>query len=112
MILAAGEQVSQVGIEPTTRGLKVPCSATELLAQALPDSTSKCLHSPESPPFPIFCRVSLPISPLEERRAGDGQRAKDQHFYIHRVVYYHALDGEWKVEVLSDPETNRKEHRA
>jgi hypothetical protein len=24
--------VSQVGIEPTTRGLKVPCSATELLA--------------------------------------------------------------------------------
>jgi hypothetical protein len=49
---------------------------------------------------------------LEERRAGDGQRAKDQHFYIHRVVYYHALDGEWKVEVLSDPETNRKEHRA
>src|SRR5215208_5546504 len=32
--------VSQVGIEPTTRGLKVPCSATELLARTLaPDST-------------------------------------------------------------------------
>ena len=25
--------VSQVGIEPTTRGLKVPCSTTELLAR-------------------------------------------------------------------------------
>ena len=27
--------MSQVGIEPTTRGLKVPCSATELLAPTL-----------------------------------------------------------------------------
>ena len=34
-VLATGEYVSQVGIEPTTRGLKVPCSTTELLAQTL-----------------------------------------------------------------------------
>src|ERR687890_2225519 len=40
-VLTTDEYVSQVGIEPTTRGLKVPCSTTELLAQALPDSTSK-----------------------------------------------------------------------
>src|SRR5215212_1087162 len=38
---STGEYVSQVGIEPTTRGLKVPCSATELLAQALPRVYSK-----------------------------------------------------------------------
>src|SRR5215208_1240767 len=31
--LRPGEYVSQVGIEPTTRGLKVPCSTTELLAR-------------------------------------------------------------------------------
>jgi hypothetical protein len=59
--------VSQVGIEPTTRGLKVPCSTTELLAQALPDSTSKTLHSPRPPPFPIVCRVSLSVSVMEEK---------------------------------------------
>src|SRR5215210_9048244 len=59
---SAEEQLSQVGIEPTTRGLKVPCSATELLAQALLDSTSNRLHSPEYPPFPISCRVSLSAS--------------------------------------------------
>src|SRR5215203_5932403 len=58
---SAEEQVSQVGIEPTTRGLKVPCSATELLAQALLDSTSNCLHSPGSPLFPISYRVSLSV---------------------------------------------------
>ncbi len=33
--------MSQVGIEPTTRGLKVPCSTTELLARIGWDFTSK-----------------------------------------------------------------------
>src|SRR5918997_3514585 len=34
--------VSQVGIEPTTRGLKVPCSATELLARFSRFDSTRC----------------------------------------------------------------------
>src|ERR687898_855020 len=37
--------VSQVGIEPTTRGLKVPCSTTELLARLLDDSIRQRLRA-------------------------------------------------------------------
>ena len=67
MIFATGEQVSQVGIEPTTRGLKVPCSATELLAQALPDSTSKTQQ---------YARPS-PILDLRHCSNRDGNRKND-----------------------------------
>src|ERR671921_1428996 len=56
---SAEEQVSQVGIEPTTRGLKVPCSATELLTQALLDSTRISHTFPRAPPTPCFDVASL-----------------------------------------------------
>jgi hypothetical protein len=51
-VLATGRYVSQVGIEPTTRGLKVPCSTTELLARIWPDSISKQRVNQRTPPSP------------------------------------------------------------
>ena len=64
--------MSQVGIEPTTRGLKVPCSTTELLAQALPDSTSKTQQYAQPPPNPIVCRASNWRKMAIERTNGEG----------------------------------------
>src|SRR5918998_3494237 len=58
-VLAAEEYVSQVGIEPTTRGLKVPCSTTELLAQALPDSTSKTQQYARPPRQPRLYAMAV-----------------------------------------------------
>jgi hypothetical protein len=51
--------VSRVGIEPTTRGLKVPCSATELPAQHTFEFTSKAQENQRGPPIPSFVFDSL-----------------------------------------------------
>ena len=48
--------VSREGIEPSTRGLKVPCSATELPAHISPDSTSIIQRFVRPPPSPDFRR--------------------------------------------------------
>src|SRR5919112_5857660 len=71
---SAEEQVSQVGIEPTTRGLKVPCSTTELLAQALLDSTRISHSFPRSPPTPKSCCVGNRDSNWRENDQEKGQR--------------------------------------
>ena len=46
--------VSREGIEPSTRGLKVPCSATELPAHISFDSTSIFQQFARPPPTPEF----------------------------------------------------------
>src|SRR5215210_2764918 len=71
---SAEEYVSQVGIEPTTRGLKVPCSTTELLAQALPRVYSKTNLSSTCGP-PLVKEMAAPgkdhRKPLAVRRLDD-----------------------------------------
>ena len=56
--------VSQVGIEPTTRGLKVPCSTTELLAYGSPDFTKQLK------PFAAARAASEPVRLVSEGGAG------------------------------------------
>ena len=51
---SVGNAVSQVGIEPTTRGLKVPCSTTELLARSSRKFTGKSQENPRAPPKSSF----------------------------------------------------------
>jgi hypothetical protein len=67
--------VSQVGIEPTTRGLKVPCSTTELLALTPPKFTSKHQQYERGPPIAGFCLVDLMASLTEEKGPEDELRA-------------------------------------
>ncbi len=50
--------VSQEGIEPSTRGLKVPCSTTELLARLRHDSSSKPWDS--TGPEKVYCDRGTP----------------------------------------------------
>jgi hypothetical protein len=59
--------VSRVGIEPTTRGLKVPCSATELPARNAAEFTSKTHENQRAPPIPHFGLVRLSVSLSEEK---------------------------------------------
>ena len=51
--------MSQVGIEPTTRGLKVPCSTTELLALFNRKSTSKHQQYKCGHPSPIHALTEI-----------------------------------------------------
>src|SRR5215213_11172460 len=51
--------VSREGIEPSTRGLKVPDSATELPAHISPDSTSIIQRFVRPPPSPDFRRDNI-----------------------------------------------------
>ena len=64
---ASRSLVSREGIEPSTRGLKVPCSATELPARPLLDSSSKNPQYPRPPPKPVCAVASLSASLSEEK---------------------------------------------
>src|ERR687893_536569 len=87
--LAAGEQVSQVGIEPTTRGLKVPCSATELLAQALPRVYPKTVLS--STCGPLLVKEVAPSG--KDHRQSVAVRSFDDLFVAHGAArLYDGLD--------------------
>ena len=50
---------SDRGNPPSTRGLKVPCSATELPAHISPDSTSIIQRFVRPPPSPDFRRDNI-----------------------------------------------------
>src|ERR687898_2016582 len=55
---ASRNLVSREGIEPSTRGLKVPCSATELPARPLLDSSSKFHQNARPTPKPVSAVAS------------------------------------------------------
>src|SRR5215203_1616859 len=63
---ASRNLVSREGIEPSTRGLKVPCSATELPARPLLDSSSKFHQYARPRPKPVCAVASLSASLSEE----------------------------------------------
>ena len=70
-LLSCSEMGERMGKIPTTRGLKVPCSTTELLAQALPKvysitaPSSTCQRMEEgSSTLPPSALVSISASQL------------------------------------------------